>query len=93
MVQLAEDGRTVESSAIIRDPTSRLLLHPAAAAAMARAALPAERGWGDPYLGWRPCRESFDSLRPLWVVPHAAGEAFVTQAGTVFETLTSGKGG
>ena len=89
-------GRThglVETSAAIADPRSVFLVTADAARSAAELALPDKRGWGKPFLAWRPCRESFDSLRPLWIVPHADGEAFVTQNLTVSEILTWGRGG
>jgi hypothetical protein len=93
IVQIDADQGTVESSAAIRDPGSRFLLSADAALEAASRALPETAGWQTPYLGWRPCRESFDSFAPFWVVPHDGGRVFVTQAGAVFEALTSGKGG
>lgn len=93
IVQIEAQQGSVESSAAIRDPASRFVLSADAALEAARSALPTALGWRTPYLGWRPCRETFDSLRPLWVVRHDGGIAFVTQAGVVFETLTSGQGG
>jgi hypothetical protein len=93
IVQLdAQDG-AVESSAAIRDPASLFLVTADAAQAAAQQALPRARDWREPFLGWRPGHESFDSMRPLWVVPHADGEVFVTQALEVFDALTSGRGG
>jgi hypothetical protein len=83
-----------ETSARIRDPASPFLLPEGNAVAAARQARPSERNWGTPYLGWRPSKESFDSLRPLWVVPHDGGIVYVDQGGRVFETLTlTGRGG
>jgi hypothetical protein len=93
IVSLSADAGAVESSAFIRDPGSVFLVSGDTARAAAAKALPDKRGWGAPFLAWRPCRQSFDNLRPLWVVPHADGEAFVTQGLSVSETLTSGKGG
>lgn len=93
IVALDGSSGAVETSAAIRDPASGFLVGAQAAREAAVRALPGKRGWGEPFLAWRPCRESFDSLRPFWVVPHADGEAFVTQNLTVSETLTSGRGG
>jgi hypothetical protein len=93
IVQLDAQTGGVEASAVIRDPASPFLVTAEAAEAAAHRALPRARDWREPFLGWRPCRESFDSMRPLWVVPHADGEAFVTQGLAVFEALTSGRGG
>jgi hypothetical protein len=93
IVQLDGQGGAVESSAAIRDPASAFLVTADAAVSAARQALPRARDWRQPFLGWRACHESFDSMRPLWVVPHADGEAFVTQSLQVFEALTSGRGG
>lgn len=92
IVQLDEGG-AVAASAAIRDPTAGFLINAAAALAAAKRALPGKRGWGSPYLGWRPCRESFDGMRPLWVIPHSEGNAYVSQGGDVFERLTAGRGG
>lgn len=92
LVALTVDG-AVESSALVRNPATVFLSDPSEARAAAEQAFPDRRGWQVPFLGWRPCRESFDSLRPLWVVPHAEGEVFVTQDLAVSQTLTSGRGG
>lgn len=93
VVQLHAQDMTVESMATIRDSASAFLVSPEAALAGAQEALPERRGWGVPFLGWRPCRESWNSLRPLWVVPHAEGQVYLTQDGEVYETLTAGRGG
>lgn len=93
IVQLDVQSLTVESSAAIRDPTSVFLVSEAAALAAAQTALPNKHGWRKPFLAWQPCRESFDSMRPLWVVPHSDGQAYVTQSRDVFEVLTTGRGG
>ena len=93
IVQLDEGTLAAELSAAIRNPAASFLATQDDALAAARAALPHQRDWGKPFLGWRPCRESFDSLRPLWVVPHTGGQAYVTQNGEVFEELSAGKGG
>ena len=93
IVQLDAVGGEVESSAAIGDPASTFLTTPHAARAAAERALPAARDWGEPFLGWRPSHASFDSMRPLWVVPHKGGRAFVTQTLRVVEQLTSGRGG
>jgi len=68
IVQIEAQQGTVESSAAIRDPASRFLLSADEALEAAGHALPAAVGWRTPYLGWRPCREASNSLRPLWVL-------------------------
>jgi hypothetical protein len=93
IVQLDALGQSIESVAVVRDPESPFLLSAEKALGIARTALPEARGWQAPYLGWQPCHESFDSLMPLWVIPHANGLAFVTQTGKVFVGLTAGLGG
>lgn len=93
VVQLDAVGRSVESVAAVRDPASRFLISGQQALASAQAALPEARDWELPFLGWQPCRESLDPLTPLWVIPHAHGRAFVSQAGQVFVELTLGRGG
>jgi hypothetical protein len=93
IVQLDEQGLSVESSAAIRDPASVFLATDEAVLEAVQTALPNRHGWGTAFLGWRPCRESFDSMRPLWVVPHADGESYVSQSCEVFEVLTVGRGG
>jgi hypothetical protein len=93
---LQVDPRTgrEEASARIRDPASPFLLSEADALAAARRARPDERDWGEPYLGWRPSKESFDGMRPLWVVPYGDRAVYVDQSGRAFEALTlSGRGG
>jgi hypothetical protein len=93
IVQLGVQGQSVESSAAIRDPAATFLATEETVLAAAKTALPDMVGWGKPFLGWRPCRESFDSMRPLWVVPHRDGRVYVTQSCEVFEVLTAGRGG
>jgi hypothetical protein len=93
IVQLDAGGQDVESVAVVRDAKKPFLLSAEEAMSAAQTALPNAREWGAPYLGWKPCRESFDSLMPLWVIPHATGHAFVTQVGRVFVALTAGRGG
>lgn len=88
----AATGR-VDTIGKIRDPSSTFLASAPAALAAASRALPGIVDWGEPFLGWQPCRESPDSLRPLWVVPHSTGRVFVTQSLQVFETLSQGRGG
>lgn len=94
IVQVDAHTGQVETSARIADASAAFLLPQAQALAAARAALPQLSDWGSPHLGWRPCKESFDAMRPLWVVPHGAGVVYVDQSGQVFDALTmSGRGG
>lgn len=89
----ARTGRE-EISAAIKDPASGFLLSAPAAREAARKARPQVREWGETHLGWLPSPESFDSMRPLWVVNHADGAVYVDQSGHVFDELTaSGRGG
>lgn len=94
VVQLDAADLSVESCALPANPGSQFLTSEAQALSTARAALAGKTGWHTPVLAWRPCRESFDSLQPLWLVRHAHGHAYVTQRGEVFEALTvDGRGG
>jgi hypothetical protein len=93
IVQMDAGGQSVQSSAAIRDPGAVFLASEDAALAAVKAAFPNRAGWGMPFLAWRPCRESFDSMRPFWVVPHRSGQVYVSQSREVFETLTAGRGG
>ena len=93
IVQLDAQGLCVESSAAIRDSTTLFLASEDAVLAAVRTALPNRLGWRKPFLAWQPCHESFDSMRPLWVVPHTDGQVYVTQSCEVFEVLTAGRGG
>jgi hypothetical protein len=93
IVQLDEQRGTLESVARIRDPSTVFLLAADEALELAKHALPSIHGWGEPYLAWRPCRESPNSLTPLWAIPHSLGTTFVTQSGSVFDVLTHGQGG
>lgn len=94
IVQLDAQTGEEETSAQIKDPSSAFLLPAAAALESARQARPDVRDWAAPYLGWRPCKESFNSLRPLWVVPHGSRASYVDQSGRAFDELTvSGRGG
>ena len=94
IVQVDARSGAVETSARIADPSAAFLLPPARALAAARAARPTLSGWGSPFLGWRPCKESFDAMQPLWVVPHGDGVVYVDRSGRVFGALSvSGRGG
>ncbi|MBL8191366.1 MAG: hypothetical protein JNK38_25340 [Acidobacteria bacterium] len=93
IVQLDGLSLAVESTAIIRDPQSSFLLSEQEALQTVKAAFPQKSGWHDAFLGWRPCRESFDSMRPLWVLPYSDGEVYVTQNREGVEQLTIGRGG
>lgn len=93
LVQFDEASGRIESSAVVRDPSLPFLLKSADAVTAARRARPDLQSWGAPYLGWRPCRESPNSLRPLWVVSHATGVIYVTQDGEVADALSIGCGG
>jgi hypothetical protein len=89
----AETGR-VESSAAVRDPSTAFLISADDALASARRAFPQVRDWSTPYLGWRPSAQTFDSMRPLWIVPHGTNAVFVDQNGRAFESLRlPGRGG
>lgn len=93
LVQLDAETLAVESIAAVSGDQILSLLSPQEALAMAQAAFPQEHGWREPELGWRPCRESYSSLMPLWVVGHAEGQVYVGQDGRVFAQLSQGKGG
>src|SRR5262249_28431991 len=63
-------------------------------ARQAVAARLSQRVIGEPQLVWRPCRESASPFQPLYQVPIAGGEAFVSVDGSVYRSLTHfGKGG
>jgi hypothetical protein len=94
IVQIDAQTGEEESSARIQDPSSPFLLGDDVALDAARKARPQVRDWGRHYLGWRPCKESFNSLRPLWVVTHGDRAVYVDQTGRVFDELAiSGRGG
>lgn len=94
IVQIDAQSGAEETSALIVDPSAAFLLPEAAALAAARRARPQVRDWGKPFLGWRPCRESFNSLQPLWVVPHGDRAVYVDQSGRAFDQLSlGGRGG
>jgi hypothetical protein len=84
----------VETSARIADPSAAFLLPQAQAVAIASSARPQISDWGIPYLGWQPCKESFDGMRPFWVLPHGERIIYVGQNGRIYDRLTlSGRGG
>jgi hypothetical protein len=93
VVQVNPKDLSLESLSDVRDPRSEFLSSADSALSAAKAALPMKHDWATPFLGWRPSRESFESTRPFWVVPHSDGTAFVTQSLHVFEALTAGRGG
>lgn len=93
IVQLDDQGVSIESIAEIRDPSTVFLATKNAVLNAVRTAFPNRQDWHTPFLAWRPCRESLNSMRPFWVVPHAKGQAYVTQDCEVFELLTAGRGG
>lgn len=94
IVQIDAQTGEEESSAQIQDPSSPFLLRDAVALEAARKARPQVHDWGRHYLGWRPCKQSFNSMSPLWVVPHGDSAVYVDQTGRVFDELEiSGRGG
>jgi hypothetical protein len=93
VVQIGETGHEVESSALIKDPSSTFLMGFDEAVNLAKERFPHIKEFRQPYLGWKPCRESFNSLNPLWVLPHPDGFVYITQAGSVSETLSGNRGG
>lgn len=93
IVQLNAESLAIDSCAVIRDPDSTFLISDIDALKVAQIAFLNGHGWGKPFLAWKPCRESFDSMRPFWVISHSNGQIYVTQNCDVFEELTSGKGG
>lgn len=93
VIQIGETGLDVESSALIKDPASSFLMGMDEALRLAKVQFPQIKEFSKPYLGWKPCRESFNSLYPLWVLPHSTGMLYITQSGSVFETLSGYRGG
>jgi hypothetical protein len=93
IVQFDEQDLSIESSALIHDHKSEFLATEKAVLNAVQAAFPQKNGWCKPFLAWQPCAESFDSMRPLWVVNHSEGKVYVTQSCEVFEGLTFGQGG
>jgi len=87
------DTLAIESVAAVSGREVLQLLPAAEALALAQAAFPQQRRWQPPALGWRPCRESYSSFMPLWVVEHAEGQVYVTQAGQAFAQPSWGRGG
>jgi hypothetical protein len=93
IVQLEAQSLSLETVSIIKDPSSMFLATEDAVLVAVQTAFPKRSGWQKPFLAWQPCRESFDSTRPFWVVPYSNGQIFVNQGCQVFETLTAGQGG
>lgn len=94
VVQVGGEDGQIEQAARLRAPATRLHLSSDEALAAAAQARPELRGWGTPFLGWRPCTESFDSMAPFWVIPHAAGRVHIDIRGRVHGELgTGGRGG
>jgi hypothetical protein len=88
IVQIDSKSERVETSLRIARPGFQFLLPVEAAVQAARESHPKLSGWGIPYLGWQPCTESFDSMAPLWLVPHAGGIIYVDRKGRTYDTLT-----
>ena len=93
IVQINSHDLSVESSAMISDPSTVFLLSEEIILNAVKKAFPNKHGLGKPYLAWKPCRESFSSMQPFWVVPFTKGQVYVTQNYKVFKVLTSGLGG
>ena len=93
IAQIGDPDFEVESTALIKNPATIELLPVEKIIRKALDFSPGMTGMGVPFLGWQPCRESFSSLNPFWIVPHAEGNLFITQKGDVFKELSCGYGG
>lgn len=93
IVEVGEASREVRSSAKVKDAGSRFILPEEEAVTIVRNRFHEISDFATPFLGWKPCRESFSSLYPLWVFPHGSGEVYVTQSGEATEVLSLGLGG
>jgi len=92
MVALAEidaENCALSKAAAIRDSAAGTRID--AAAARRAAGAPADAA---AWLGWQPCRESWDSFLPFWVVETSRGPVYVDQSGMAHRRLTtSARGG
>jgi hypothetical protein len=88
IVQIDSKSGRVETSLRISHPGLQFILPIEAAMLAAREGHPKLSGWGVPYLGWQPSAESFDSMAPLWVVPHTDGIVYVDRKGRTYDALT-----
>ncbi|MCO8146553.1 hypothetical protein NHN26_15130 [Rhodovulum tesquicola] len=88
IAEIEARGCTLAKAGAITAPGTPFLLDPEAA----RAALPVPSG-GAPFLGWQPCRESWDSFLPFWVFDTAEGRFHVDQSGQVHRQLGTGARG
>ncbi|HAW51062.1 MAG TPA: hypothetical protein DCX54_01855 [Flavobacteriales bacterium] len=93
IIQLEAQNLSLETLSVIQNSSSMFLATEDSVLGAVQTTFPKLYGWRKPFLAWQPCRESFDSTRPLWVVPHSNGQVYVTQDCQVFETLTAGRGG
>lgn len=89
IVQLEQNDLMVESCARIKDPESTFIINAEEALMIAGKSFPEIKDFKEPFLGWRPCRESFNSLFPLWVFPHSNGMIYITQTGVATGELST----
>jgi hypothetical protein len=93
VVQVDAWSGVMSGAAVLSTPLPRLVMSPDEARQAVAARL-SQRVIGEPQLVWRPCRESASPFQPLYQVPVAGGEAFVSVDGAVYRSLTPfGKGG
>lgn len=93
IVQISKQNLRPESSALIKDAEAVFLISGEDALEAAKKIFPDRTALTRPFLGWKPCRESYSSMFPFWVIKYREGDVYVTQNRDVFEKLTSGYGG
>lgn len=93
-MQVDIDTCMVTKAGAIRGENVEFLLIKELALKAANQTMPGLEIHRSPWLGWRPCSESFESFQPLWVIEHSTGKIYVDQQGRVHSRLTiEGKGG
>jgi hypothetical protein len=89
VVETDGEGRQVRRTGRLRSPNSFVPL--AEVEARARIATVDLRQPSRVFLGWRPCRQSWDGFNPFWVIEFADGDRrYVDQAGHVHSALDPG---
>lgn len=93
VIQVDAQNGTMSSLAVISPPSSTMTLSPDAALNLASVQLGSDSE-GEATLVWQACRETSSPFLPLYQIPFADGQVFVSMSGGVYRQLTPfNKGG